>query len=618
MSEQRGSAAAPAPAAPRFGTVSMTVTLAACISLLVLAAVATVLAIQWSVSRDATMELMHGRAANVVDKIKAGARKHLDPAVELAGFLAERIEDDAGLLHDRARLATLLTGSLASVPHISGVVVFDPSQRMLSVRRGDGGAVEVVDADRSGNETVGKIFAEIGANSGVFWGEPLLSSRGVALINLRRPLRRDGALIGLLVVAITVPELSELVTEAGDRFGGTAFILYGRDRVLAHPYLVAARLDSPAEGATVALANVGDIVLGSLWDGQTMPAFEESRAGAGGRVEAVHVKLAGRDYVVLYTWTGDFGAVPWAVGAWFTMADLGTEMRRLMLALLGGIAVLVLALLAAILLGRGIARPVRRLAAGAQRIGDLDLAQVERLPPSMIRELNDQSRAFNTMLTSLKAFETYVPRKLVEKLIRGGERQLESAERDLTVMFTDIVGFTAMSEGLPARELAGFLNHHFALLGSCVEAEGGTVDKFIGDAVMAFWGAPERQKDRAPRACRAALEMARAIEADNVARAAAGLAPVRLRVGIHTGPVVVGNIGWPGRINYTIVGDTVNAGQRLESLGKELDRGDEVTILISGVTAERLDESFEVEPAGRFEVKGKSEPLEVYRLVSKS
>ena len=112
--------------------------------------------------------------------------------------------------------------------------------------------------------------------------------------------------------------------------------------------------------------------------------------------------------------------------------------------------------------------------------------------------------------------------------------------------------------------------------------------------------------------------MARAIEADNAARAAAGQAPVRLRIGIHTGPVVVGNVGWPGRLNYTIVGDTVNTCQRLEALGKQMDRGDAVTILISGLTAERLDETFQVAPAGRFEVKGKTEPIEVYRLLGGS
>jgi class 3 adenylate cyclase len=154
----------------------------------------------------------------------------------------------------------------------------------------------------------------------------------------------------------------------------------------------------------------------------------------------------------------------------------------------------------------------------------------------------------------------------VTRLIRAGDAgTIRPEARELTVMFTDIAGFTAMSETRPAPEVADFLNEHFALLGACVEAEGGTVDKFIGDALMAFWGAPETQTDTAPRACRAALAIARAVDADNARRTAAGRPAIRIRIGLHSGPVVVGNVGWPGRINYTIVGDTVNTCQRLEA-----------------------------------------------------
>jgi class 3 adenylate cyclase len=172
-----------------------------------------------------------------------------------------------------------------------------------------------------------------------------------------------------------------------------------------------------------------------------------------------------------------------------------------------------------------------------------------------------------------------------------------------------------MSEGRPARDVAQFLNHHFEMLGSRVEAEGGTVDKFIGDALMAFWGAPEPQSDTAQRACRAALAMARAIETDNDQRRTQGHDPIRIRIGLHTGPVVVGNVGWPGRINYTIVGDTVNTCQRLEAMGKDMDQGAAVTILISGATAARVDTSFTIERAGTFRVRGRNEDLEVYRLL---
>ena len=182
-------------------------------------------------------------------------------------------------------------------------------------------------------------------------------------------------------------------------------------------------------------------------------------------------------------------------------------------------------------------------------------------------------------------------------------------------MFTDIAGFTAMCEGMDAKEVADFLNHHLALLADKVEIEGGTIDKYIGDALMAFWGAPERIENTALGACRAALAMAKVISEDNKARAADGMKPVRLRVGIHTGPLVVGNIGAPSRINYTVVGDTVNTAQRLEALGKEVDPDAEVAILISSATKAQLSSEFVTIPANSFHVKGKTEKVDVYRLV---
>ena len=220
------------------------------------------------------------------------------------------------------------------------------------------------------------------------------------------------------------------------------------------------------------------------------------------------------------------------------------------------------------------------------------------------------------MLGGLKFFERYVPQRLVNRLMAGGGgEELASAERQLTIMFTDIVSFTSMAEHLPAGEVADFLNHHFTLLVRAVEAEEGTIDKYIGDALMAFWGAPDRQDDHALRACRAALAIAEAVAADNARREAAGRPAVRLRIGLHSGPAVVGNIGAPGRINYTIVGDTVNTCQRLEAMGKDMDQGAAVTILISGATAAHLDDSFTIERAGTFRVRGRNEDLEVYRLL---
>jgi class 3 adenylate cyclase len=232
-----------------------------------------------------------------------------------------------------------------------------------------------------------------------------------------------------------------------------------------------------------------------------------------------------------------------------------------------------------------------------------------------MRELDEAAGAFNLMLGGLHWFESYVPRKLVRRLMSETERTLLSEEREVTLMFSDIVGFTTMVENLPPAETADFLNGHFALITSCVEAEGGTVDKYIGDAVMAFWGAPEHQADHAARACRAAQAVATALAHDNADRRRAGQPPVRIRIGLHTGPVVVGNIGAPDRVNYTVVGDTVNTCQRIEALGKSVAPADgDVTILMSEATRRELDPSFVTQSVGRHALKGRSAEIEVFRL----
>ena len=166
-----------------------------------------------------------------------------------------------------------------------------------------------------------------------------------------------------------------------------------------------------------------------------------------------------------------------------------------------------------------------------------------------------------------------------------GEDAVRSRRRNVTVMFSDIVEFTPQAEDLPEQQTAELLNHHFALLGACIDHEQGVIDKYIGDAVMAVWGGLSRMEDHADHAVRAALAIARVIGEDNAMRRAAGEAPIRVRIELHSGPVVVGNIGAPGRVNFTVVGDTVNIAQRFEQLGKEFMKdGEEIVVLASGST----------------------------------
>jgi adenylate cyclase len=592
---------------------SITVTLAVSSGVLVALAVVSVLVIGVDTNRRNTLDLLNEKAELIVRTIDSDIESYLDPAGEQLTYLAARLADTVDPA-DKARVADLLLGALAAVPQIQFLAFWDSDLQQVAVVAAPdetpGAAPKVLRENGRERPATVAADAELREADGPFWGEPVFND-GRSFINLRQPVRRDGAYIGFLVAAVSVPELSEFVTRAGDLFDATAFILYGRDNVLAHPNLVFNHPDLSPENPMVRRDRIGDLVLANLWSGVNPPGFKPAAARG---VDVELVTVGSVDSVVLYRWIDRYGA-PWALGAYFPAEDLTAELLRLINSLLGGLAVLAIAIVLAVLLGRRIAQPIRDAATGAALIGKLDLRHVEPLKPSHILELNDQARAFNAMLAALRWFETYVPRSLVMRLLGREEEELQSVERQLTVMFTDIVGFTPRSERLPASETAAFLNDHFALLATCIEAEDGTIDKFIGDALMAFWGAPDEQPDHALRACRAGQAIIRAIDADNARREAAGQDPVRLRVGIHTGAMTVGNIGAPGRMNYTVVGDAVNTAQRLEALGVQFAKAAAVVVLISGTTAAMARDQLPLTEAGSFEVKGRAEPIEVFRLL---
>ena len=167
---------------------------------------------------------------------------------------------------------------------------------------------------------------------------------------------------------------------------------------------------------------------------------------------------------------------------------------------------------------------------------------------------------------------------------------------------------------LTPRAVVALMNAYLTAMSDPIRRQKGIIDKYIGDAIMAFWGAPDRLDDHAGHAVATARRIAHTITKDNQRRALKGLAPVRMRIGLHSGPAVVGNIGAPGRVNYTIVGDTVNVAQRLETLGRKLDEGADVTVLMSAETAGLADLGPDSEDVGEHVLAGVPAAVSVVRL----
>jgi adenylate cyclase len=206
----------------------------------------------------------------------------------------------------------------------------------------------------------------------------------------------------------------------------------------------------------------------------------------------------------------------------------------------------------------------------------------------------------------------YLPPDIVKEMLKNPiDAQLGGRRADLTVLFSDIRGFTSLSEKLAPEEVVDLLNEYLSLMTEIIFRHGSTVDKFEGDAILVFFGAPQRHDDDPARAVRTALEMRDRLSELEERWMEQTQDPLRIGIAINSGEVMVGNIGSQRRMDYTIIGDTVNLASRLQDLTKEFG----ASILISGNTHLRVQHMCRVRPLGAVEVRGRQQSVDIYEVV---
>jgi adenylate cyclase len=231
---------------------------------------------------------------------------------------------------------------------------------------------------------------------------------------------------------------------------------------------------------------------------------------------------------------------------------------------------------------------------------------------SNIAEINELGRTMAIARRSISSFARFVPKDIVRGIVDGSiSTELGGMRREVTVLFTDVTNFTGIAEAADPDSLMRQTSRHFSALTEAFLAEGGTVDKFIGDSVMVFWNAPHLQADHVERACRAALSAKAASAALNAQFEAEGLRSFVVRIGIHFGEAVVGNVGSTERMNYTVLGNSVNLAARLEGLNKAYG----TTILASEAVYRRVEQSFRFKPIASVTAKGMTTETCVYELI---
>ena len=406
---------------------------------------------------------------------------------------------------------------------------------------------------------------------------------------------------GVLAVMIENTRLAQFLSQLSVGKSGAAFIL-GRDgTVIAAP-------DPDADEVNMQRSNQPLLPLAQKAIKQAAINEADGSLDVDRKIApGVRLIAAGEAYAVTLTPLAFPG---WTLATVIPEAEFLGPIEATIRQLLIGLAILVLAagILSAWLARRTIAKPLITVVDEIKHVERFELDRVRR-HPSHIVEIANLSSAIADMAGGLAAFQKYIPADLVRTLVREGIEPIPGGSlRSLTVLFADIAGFTGLSERLGGRViplLSGFLD----IISREISAQGGTIDKFIGDAVMAFWGAPATNVDHALDACRAALACQRSLRASKLADDLGR--PLKFRIGINSGDMLVGNVGSKVRLNYTVIGDAVNVASRLEAANKEYG-----TEIIIGEETRRLagDRIF-VRELDRLAVYGRLSGLAIYELI---
>jgi adenylate cyclase len=422
------------------------------------------------------------------------------------------------------------------------------------------------------------------------WTEPYVfeGDENVPGISYAYPLILEGNLAGVFTIDFDLARLSELTRELQFSPNGRVVLVSEDGVVLAHP--------------KVAVVRGTELVrLDSLDD----PAVKALRAEGTG---ATQFELGGETYLARTHSIKMPGGPAWQVLAYAPENDFTSGLRgRVITSLLISLVAVLFAVAIAWVLARRVARPLIGLSKEMEEVGRLNLDDTTD-HGSAFKEIDMMNTALVKMKGGLRSFARYVPRDLVRTLVESGlDAELTGELRTLTIFFSDLEGFTSLSETKAPDELVKFLGKYFDDMSKIIASEKGTIDKYMGDGIMGFWGAPSKVEDHAVRACVASLKCQRRVE--ELSREGVNLAT---RIGLATGVVLVGNVGSYERMNYTVMGDVANLASRIEGLNKQYG----TFLMISEATYDLAKDVVIARPIDVVAVKGKKQGVPVFELLA--
>jgi adenylate cyclase len=434
----------------------------------------------------------------------------------------------------------------------------------------------------------------------------LAFSIGAPVITVSAPLR--GKVPGVLAADLKLDTFSDFVQAQRPGEHGIVAIFDSTGSLIAYPYFAQFVVDAMTHPSQPQLPNIKEINSGLV---AAVLRRSDGRDHYDGSIRDDH----GRDYlfrVAKFNLGEQYNANILLLAA---QEDFAQDVRRLqftglILAMIAGAAFIPVIWI----FGSGMSRSLKSITAQAVKLQKL--AAPDRSPvTSRIKEIHELGSAMELAQRAIWSFAHFVPKEIVQRIIDNSiSTELGGVREEITVVFTDVRDFTTIAESADPDILMHQTSRYFSVLTEAFLAEGGTVDKFIGDAVMVFWNAPNPQPDHVERACRAALAGRLACEKLNSQFETEGLKPFFTRFGIHVGEAVVGNLGSTERMNYTALGNTVNLAARLEGLNKQFG----TAILVSEGVYLRVQHCFQFRAFEAVIAKGMTKETRIFELVRAS
>ena len=540
---------------------------------------------------------LHRSIVGDVQRAVRGELAHVEQDLEGLG----QILFAPGLGDDATRYA-LVGSRLAALDTLDFVTLYAPTGQSVTTVKAD-----EVPAPRVEARLDASLLAALAASGHLVVQDVRAGAEGGPVLEAYYPIVREGSLRAVLGTQVKLGPLCALMGELGERFLGSrenVFVVDRRRRLVLHaqPARVAAREDFSGHGLFQALS--GDSSFST--DMVAISDFHQDGEAMVGSLEALSER-------------------GWAVAVQQPQSVAYASLSEMRASILAALAVAALVALGAGLLGaRQLTRPIRALVAATQALSARTFQGVGERVTRRGDELGTLGRAFEGMADTLAtkerelisqtqaraALSRYLSPEVVELVVSHPERlRLGGERREVTVVFADVVGFTRLSETQSPETIVALLNELFTFATEIIQRRGGIIDKFIGDCIMAVWGSPQSHADDAERAVQAAEDLRRWLDVGNRRWRERWGIEIQLAIGVHTGPAVAGNVGSEKRMEYTVIGDTVNVAARLEAMAQPGQ------ILVSEATRERIGESgVDLVPAGERKLQGRTAATRIYEV----